>query len=178
MTVQIKIALFPYLIFIGLLSSCAITIPKSIDEKIIDIPALHVVRQNVDAYIERRVRWGGVIANVVNKKNTTVLEIVDHPLSKEGRPIETDQTQGRFLARFKGFLDPVVYATGREITVVGTVSRETKQLIDQFEYTYPEIIVDSFNLWRPAEKDNDYNYDPYWPYFGPWYPPYYPRRYY
>jgi len=173
-----KITLFLLLLVISVLTSCATKVPQSIDEDIKDIPRLKVVAHNIPAYIGQRVRWGGIIANVVNEKEATVLEIVEHSLNKQGRPLETDQTQGRFLARFSGFLDPMVYAKGREITVVGKISKETKQLIYQFEYTYPEIVVDSFRLWQ-LEKRIEYIYEPYW--YGPWYPryrwsPYYDPR--
>ena len=170
-----KIMLVLMLLIIGLLASCATKISPPIDEQIDEIPSLNLVRQNIDTYIHQRVRWGGVIASVKNETDATVLEIVDHPLSKRGQPLETDQTQGRFLARIKGFLDPVVYAKGREITIVGTVNKVTKQFIDQFEYTYPEINVDSFKLWE-VEKQIDYYYNPYS--YGPWYPRYgWPWRY-
>jgi len=172
MTVQHKIKIYFILLVVALLTSCA-TIPKPIDEKIESIPELNVVRQNADDYIGHRVRWGGVIANIINEKDATVLEIVDHPLSQQARPMETDLTQGRFLARINGFLDPVIYAKGREITVVGTINKKTKQFIYQFEYIYPEIIVDSFILWPQVEKQVEYYYEPYW--YDPWYPRYYPR---
>lgn len=182
MSKRFKIIIFFTFILSILLTGCATTIPKPIDEEIDNIPALNLVRQDVKLYIGHRVRWGGVIANVINEKNTTIIEIVDHTLNKEGRPIETDQTLGRFLAKFQGFLDPVVYAIGREITVVGTINKETKQLIHQYEYTYPQVIVDSFVLWQQIEPRPDYYYYPYW--YDPWYPPYgyypyyYPWRYY
>ena len=170
-----KIEFFLAFLAIGLLASCATKISHPIDQIIDKIPALNLVRQNIDAYILHRIRWGGVIASVINEKESTVLEIVEHPLNKQGRPLETDQTQGRFLARLNGFLDPVVYAKGREITIVGTIKKQTKRLINQFEYTYPEVTVDSFKLWQ-IEKQIEYYYDPYW--YGQWYPHYkWPRHY-
>ncbi len=176
MAVQDKIKICLNLLVAVLLTSCATTIPKPIDEQIESIPELNVVRQNVDDYIGHRVRWGGVIANIINEKDATVLEIVDHPLSKQGRPTETDQTQGRFLARINGFLDPVIYAKRREITIVGTINKETKQLIYQFEYSYPEIVVDSLILWPQVDKQMQHYYEPYW--YDPWYPRYFWSPYY
>jgi len=163
------LVLFLALLFALFSTSCTTRVSKPIDEKIDEIPSLDAVRLNIDTYIDRRVRWGGVIANVINEKDTTVMEIVDFPLNKKGRPQETDLTQGRFLARFKGFLDPVVNAKGREITIVGTINKSSKGFINQFEYTYPEILVDSFRLWQ-IEKQIEYIYEPYW--YGPWYPRY------
>ena len=157
------------LLTISFLTSCATKFPQSINEDIKDIPSLKLVIQNIPEYIGQRVRWGGVIANVTNEKDTTVMEIVDFPLNKKGRPQESDLTQGRFLARFKGFLDPVVYAKGREITIIGPINKSSKGFINRFEYTYPEILVDSFRLWQ-IEKQIEYIYEPNW--YGPWYPRY------
>ena len=47
------------------------------------------------------VRWGGAIASVENRRDETWIEIVE-------RPLNTDKSAGRFLARVDGFLDPAV----------------------------------------------------------------------
>ena len=148
-------------------SACATNIPKPIDEKIDFVPNTNIARQNLNTYIGHRIRWGGIIANVRNEKDSTIVEIVTHPLDRQGRPAISDQTYGRFLARIKGFLDPMVYTKGRELTVVGTIIGESSALIGLYEYSYVEVDVETFKLWPPIEKVNEYYYDPYW--YGPWY---------
>ncbi len=119
-----------------------------------------------------RVRWGGTIAQVRNGQAHTWMEIVEQPLARNGRPHRTDQSDGRFLARFTGFLDPAIYATGRKLTVVGELEHTQVRTIGQFSYTFPVVKVTSFHLWRPLPKRR------YWPTPNPfWYNPWYPWGY-
>lgn len=114
-------------------------------------------------------RWGGTIANVVNKAETTVLEIVSRPLQRSGRPLHNDVTEGRFLAEFKGFLDPEIVSPGRDITVLGTVGRLEMGQVGEADYEYPFMSVFDYRFWKKAsEIDNNSGYphyfadDPYW----------------
>lgn len=176
MFLHYKATLFFTLLSILFLTACATKIAKPIDEKLDSIPNANTVSQNIDAYIGQRIRWGGIVADVVNEKATTVIEIVTRPLDRQGRPGKSDVTYGRFFARIEGFLDPMVYTKGREVTVVGTISGQRSALIGLYEYQYTEVNVDTYKLWPLIEQNQDYLYDPYW--YGPWYrgyprPPYY-----
>ncbi|MCA1767431.1 MAG: Slp family lipoprotein, partial [Idiomarina sp.] len=68
-------------------------------------------------------RWGGVIADVRNAEDHTVLEIVSFPLQRWGRPEVSDNSQGRFLAVVNDFVDPDVYKSGRSISFVGSIGQ-------------------------------------------------------
>ncbi len=167
---------FTTLIFIVTsLLACATQLAKPINEAIENNPDLGQVRVNVEAYQGKRVRWGGVIASVHNEANQTVIEIVSRPLDSRGKPVDTDRSAGRFVARVKGFLDPVVYAPGRKITVVGSILGAEKRKIDAYEYQYVVVRVDSFKLWAVEQARPQPVYDPFW--YCPWYP-YYPWPYY
>ena len=52
-------------------------------------------------------RWSGVIAKVQNNSQNTRLEIVYFPSGSHGRPLVEKDTEGRFVAYAKGFLDPL-----------------------------------------------------------------------
>lgn len=125
--------------------------------------------------IGQRVRWGGSIENTHPRQSDTCLEIVSRPLDESSRPQETDESQGRFIACTPGFLDPAVYAKGRQVTVTGTLQSPEKRKIGEFTYPFPRIAADYVHLWPKREKI-DYRspyYDPFW---GPWpyrYWPYY-----
>jgi len=165
--------------FILLLSSCA-TPPVSLRVELPTNPTVAQVLQAPDNYKGTRVRWGGVIYKITNLKSETELEIVSRNLDKQARPKEEDYTYGRFLADIPGFLEPSIFAPNREITVVGVVTGTVSRSIDEFDYNYPVINVETFHLWepRPTPQPYDYwwRYDPwYWGY--PWYPWYYPYPY-
>ncbi|UCH52985.1 MAG: Slp family lipoprotein [Pseudomonadota bacterium] len=128
------------------------------------------------------VRWGGAIQSVRNERDSTVLEIVARRLDSSGQPREEDKSAGRFLAKAAGFLDPALYATGREVTVRGVIDGVSDAMIGDFPYRYPIVRVEYLHLWAPRPPPlPPYYWDPYWgypgypwgwPYRYPYYPPY------
>src|SRR5512139_287071 len=53
------------------------------------------VRAAPDKYTGVMVRWGGVIVDVENAPEQSVIEVVTRPLSDEARPLMTDRSSGR-----------------------------------------------------------------------------------
>lgn len=149
--------------------------------------ALSQVRADVARYVNERVRWGGTIVSVENRSRDTQIEIVARALDDYGRPRVSGESPGRFIARVEGFLDPVVYARNREITIAGTVAAKLTRAVGEYPYDYVVVRVDAQQLWEPRmvqpyyrEPFYDPFYDPFWPgRLNPWYPwspvyPYYP----
>ncbi|CAL1241143.1 Slp family lipoprotein [Candidatus Methylocalor cossyra] len=142
-------------------------------------PSFAEINARPDAFKGRMVRLGGVIVQTLNKPKVSEVEVLQKPLQKyDDRPQDTDASLGRFLVRCPGFLDPAVYAKGREVTVAGEVEgRETRPL-DQIQYTYPVIGCKQIYLW-PQQPAVAYAYPPYYwsyPWWGGW-PGYYPYWY-
>lgn len=154
-----------------LLSGCATQVPAPIATAPVHNPQLEQVRAHPGNYQGVTVRWGGTIAEVENQEHDTVLVIVDRPLESDGQPQVNDMSQGRFLAQAKGFLDPVVYAPGRLLTVVGTVAGARTRKIGSYSYQYPVVAVESYYLWPRAQQTVRYYpcYDRFW-YSSPLYP--------
>ena len=127
------------------------------------------VRAEPQHYAGLTVRWGGVIVAVENEAEQSLVQVVARPLSSSARPQETDQSAGRFLARISGFIDPVDYAAGREITIVGELEGIEQRNIGAYRYTYPVVRVKSHYLWplRPPPLPDPYYYSPF---YYPWYP--------
>lgn len=169
-----------YLLFLALwlLSGCASQIPNVISKAPApDIPIAEVMTQ-AETYNGRAVRWGGSILTVTNRPGDTEIEILAKRLNRSGRPIDGDETQGRFLARVEGFLDPAVYAQGRLLTVYGAVAGSVSKPIGEKPYVYVKVNTQTLYLWpREPEYVNPgyYPYDYYSPYGYGYYP--YPRRY-
>lgn len=136
-------------------------------------PTLQAVRSNPGGFLGRPVRWGGRITRVENRSDATLIEVVEQPLYRYGRPQRSSDTQGRFLARFEGFLDPAVYDQDQPITVVGTLMQSLQGRIGEYPYEFPVVAVNEHRLW---EDEPDYGYDPWL--YGYHYPPYfYGHRY-
>lgn len=111
-------------------------------------------------------RWSGVIAKVQNNASNTRLEIVYFPASAGGRPQVSDQTPGRFVAYVKGFVDPLVYAQGKQITVLGALAAPEAGKVEQYQYLFPVIQDAAVYLWpkkqERVEVDTFPMWDPFW----------------
>lgn len=159
------------LIAIVLLGGCAAHPPASISKVPADNPSLLRVRMNIDSFIGREVRWGGVISKVENRAEQTWVELVRRNLREDGRPLSGGSSDGRFIASFAGFIDPVDYKVGSLLTVVGRIDAKTQRSIGEYEYSFPIVTVEGSHLWRSEPVIR-----------GPYYPPppwfYYDVHYY
>jgi len=154
------------------LSACT-TIPEQIQGTFQDISPARVD----PSVFGSNVRWGGVIVGSSAKAGESCLEILSHDLDKYLRPKLEDSTAGRFIACKPGFLDPMVFASGREITVTGQIEKIETGKVEDFDYRYPVVQVDDLVLWQKRKVVMRYRgfadpfYGPYYgPYWGPWGP--------
>ena len=79
------------------------------------------------------------------------MEVLQQPLDRNQKPTDTDVSYGRFLVRFEGFLDPAIYAGGKNVTVLGEVAGKRVQPLKEMEYTYPVLIPREHHLWKPED---------------------------
>jgi len=96
------------------------------------------------------VMLAGVIIAVRNAQEGTVINILQKPMDSDGRPLDTDASEGRFLVRTGQFLDSAIYHPGRLITVIGEVSGNEIRPIDEIRYRYPVLNEKFLHLWRPS----------------------------
>ncbi len=147
------------------LCSCA-SLPKPLQ----DTPALkdvsfNMVKNNPDKYLNVSLLWGGKITNCINYEDGTVFELLYLPLGKDGYPMETDASEGRFLAKSKNFLDCAVYTKGRYLTVIGKLKGFQEGKIDKMSYNFPILECEATYLWKKRTP-----YYPNWrPYLWFWY---------
>jgi len=164
-----------------IMAGCTSNIPLSIQNSPPENPGVESVRANTTDYVKRPVRWGGSIAKIENKQTETWVEIVEKELRRGGQPLTTDKSQGRFIARIQGFLDPEIYDKGRQLTVSGVLEQAVTRPIGDFTYLYPVVNVETFYLWEKESDAGLYDPAPYWFYrswyYDPWYSPY-PYPYY
>lgn len=124
-------------------------------------------------------RWGGVIAEVKNLPEKTVIEVVNMSLSGSARPKISDKTEGRFRIIADGLLDPMIYEKGKHITVLGSVTGSELGMIGDHEYHYPLVKADGIYLWKELKDPVHHLNDPYWhsPFYWHFYSPRYYRLY-
>jgi len=153
------------------LPACAPVISKELISRADKGLTFKEVKEDPESYRGRFVVWGGVIISSKNVKEGTVIEILQTSMDRQYKPIHKDQSEGRFLALYDGYLDVAVYASGREVTVAGEIKGKRTLPLGEMEYTYPLIAVKEISLW-PKEEKQRYYYDPYYPYPWWWYHPY------
>jgi len=118
-------------------------------------------------------RWGGVIAKVEVQKQRTLVEVVNFKLSSRAKPIQANETQGRFRFYKQGLLDPVIYKVGKSITVLGTVANSEQGKIGEQTYLYPVLNAEQVQLWKKTQRVNvNLTQQPFW--YTPSYWNYYP----
>ncbi len=168
------------LLSVALLGGCASRLPPTITAPPPGDISISAVRSGAGNYSGRRVRWGGEIIQVVNRRQFTDISILAKPLSEEGKPRSGASAEGRFIARFQGFLEPEEYQTGRLITIVGRFTAIEHHKVGEYRYAYPVVEVTDQHKWPqprpvtvPAYRYNPFLYDPWWPY-TPYRYPYYP----
>ena len=127
----------------------------------------------------KMLRWGGAIAKVENKPDSTIFEMVYYPLNGYGRPISGDESMGRFRMSVNGFMDPMVYKVGRLMTFTAQLDGLETGLVGEHEYVFPTATVDAFYLWKNSQRVNVRNMHafPHQYRIGGFHNWYYPRHY-
>jgi outer membrane lipoprotein len=143
------------LLLLSSLGGCA-SVPLLIREPPADNPTLADVQTNPTAFMNRRVRWGGIIVSTRSVENGTEVEILAKALGNDGRPEPGDVSLGRFLVNSDGFLDPAVYSAGREVTVYGVLQNVLVRNIGTRPYLYPLVKAAQLYVWT---EQSDYGYD-------------------
>lgn len=127
------------------------------------------LQANPDSYRGRTVILGGQIMQTQNTPEGTFMEVIHKPLDGDDRPIHTDYSEGRFMARCERYLDPAVYTKGRQITLGGRILGAQAGQIGEMPYTYPLVSCLEVHLW-PRVVVVEPRYGPYpWWYRDPWY---------
>lgn len=157
------------------ISGCATQPPLPVTTAPASSPSVAAVQADPARFKGEVVRWGGVITRVENQPSQTSIELVSHALKKSGEPMAESGSSGRFIAVLPGFVDPVIYSSGRLLTVVGTLGELTTRPIGDYNYTFPVVAVTAAHLWPVVEEITPADYPPPWWYYDPW--PYYPRPY-
>src|SRR6266540_857389 len=70
------------------------------------------LKGNPDQYLGKYFLLGGGIAAVRNTNEGGEIEVVQFKTDDQGKITDTVNTEGRFLAKSRGFIDPAVYKAG------------------------------------------------------------------
>lgn len=134
-------------------------------------PGVAAIQQDAATHLQKPVTWGGVILSTHPGKTQTDIVVLGKALTSSTRPVLSDTSQGRFIARLRGFQDPAIFKAGRELTIYGLISGTELKKVGDFDYLYPVVDVERQHLW-PERIPANYDDDGYDPWYGPWYYPY------
>jgi outer membrane lipoprotein len=134
----------------GIAAGCAPVFPRGITDRVDRHVSFKELQNNPEKFKGTWLMLGGIIVTVKNLKEGTLLEILQKPLDSDGRPLETDRTNGRFLISSDQFLDSAVYRRDRRITIVGQVMGQRILPLDEIMYRYPLLSAEALHLWSPA----------------------------
>lgn len=131
-----------------------------------------VLRSDPDRYRDARVVLAGEIIDTRPRTGSTEIEVLSRPLGDGDAPRRTDESDGRFLVVAPDFLDPAVFARGRRVSMVGTVTGGEERPLGDQPYRYVVTRADQIYLW-PIPVAGPYPYGYPYPYTYPY--PYYGR---
>ena len=137
------------------------------------------VKAAPDSFKGQSVVFGGMVLTARRLKDGTRIEILQLPLDRSMRPgYDLTQSQGRFIALQREFLDPATLPHGTGVTVTGEITGSITLPLDETDYTYPVIDIKRLHVWARSEdaalRIRPYmgpgpTWGPYWsPFWRPW----------
>jgi outer membrane lipoprotein len=164
--------------------SCSPVIRKDLMSSASRHISFATVKENQDIFKGKLFVLGGIIAETKVSNDGSIIEALYVPVDRYGYLKDVEMSSNRFKATYDkslGFLDPLIYSKGREITVAGEFTGTMIGKIDEMEYVFPVFKIKDLYLWSEEDYYDPYLSYPYWydPYYSRWrdpwwYGPYYP----
>jgi outer membrane lipoprotein len=139
---------FVQMFFLAMLCGCAY--PISLEMRAEADPDLNypVVARSPLAYKGSTVIWGGIVIQVRNEPQLTILTILETPLDYLGEPRDEVSARGRFIARVAEFLDPEVYGDRKKVILAGDIVGQEIKPVGETQYRYPVVQVRELHLFK------------------------------
>jgi len=134
---------------VALLSACGPVFSKQSLREVDPAITFQELIKDPQKYSGKVTLLGGRILATTVRGGETWVEVLEQPLDWQQKPEDTDVSHGRFFIRFADFRDPVIYAAGRKITVLGEVQGKIVLPLTGMEYTYPLLLPREHHLWEP-----------------------------
>ena len=112
-----------------------------------------VLAGNPERYLGAVVLAGGRIIETISSSSLSEILVLQIPLEKGDVPADPDRSEGRFIVRSRGFLDPEVYPPGTRLTVVGRVMGGEYREIGGYSYLYPILDPIEIKTWQAHMDD-------------------------
>ena len=133
--------------FIMLVMGCAAGISQQSRSKVTYTGTFSALQKTPDVYKGEVIMLGGRIIETKASSPLSELTVLQLALGSSGRPVDPDQSEGRFIIQTKQLLDPAIYQKDMLLTVVGTLKGSKVLSIGDFEYSYPLVEPIEIKLW-------------------------------
>ena len=133
--------------FIIFVSGCTAGISQPSRSKVTYTGTFSALQKTQDAHKGEIIMLGGRIIEAKTSPSLSELFVLQLALDTRGRPVNPDQSEGRFIVQTKQLLDPAVYQKDMLLTVVGTLKGSKVGSIGSFEYIYPLVELIEIKLW-------------------------------
>lgn len=127
-------------------------IPPELDGQIDRSVSFSGLLSSPASYTGQTVLLGGEVLAGRRMSNGTQLEILQLPVQEDDLPAgRRSESQGRFLALARDGVDPASLPPGTRVTVVGEVTGEAVQRLDESDYRYPTVVVKHLHVWEASD---------------------------
>ena len=144
-------------------ASSPVEIPEMLQNQIDPTLTFSQVIQHPGTYQGKMLMLGGEVLSARRLAEGTRLEVLQLPLDEYQRPVATrTDSQGRFMAMEKAFLDPAMFSGNTQVTLVGEVTGTVSAKLDEMDYQFPAVVIRYLYVWKdPALIQASHS--------GPWY---------
>lgn len=134
-----------YIASLMLLAACAQSPVATDTGTIASVGPAHVLAE--EGHEGSMVVWGGRIVTIENLADHTELTVVSLPLDRADRPRINAEAGVRFMVIEQGFIEPMQFAPGRYVTVLGRVEGLAEREVGEYLYEHPVIEAEQIHLW-------------------------------
>lgn len=133
--------------FIMFVTGCATGISQQSRLKVTYTGTFSKLQKTPDVYDGEVVMFGGKILETKVSSTLSELTVLQLAIGNSGRPVNLDQSHGRFLVQSEQLLDPAIYQKGMLLSVVGILKGSRVRAIGGFDYAYPLLEAIEIKLW-------------------------------
>lgn len=142
-------------------------IPETLQNQIDPALTFSQVIHHPESYQGKMLVLGGEVLSAKRLVEGTRLEVLQLPLDDYQQPVATrTDSQGRFIAVEKAFLDPAMFPPNTQVTIVGEVTGREAAKLDDMDYQYPTVVIKNLHIWKEPSHAQERNSGPWYSIFG------------
>lgn len=135
-----------------LVAGCATGLSQQSRQKVTYDGGFKPLQQNPASYIDEVMLLGGRIIEVQAGEDGSRVKVLQLPVDRFGKPVEGDNSEGRFIIVADQFLDPYIYTPATRISMVGVLTGSEVSKIGEYDYQYPLFRPLEIKVWSPQEQ--------------------------